>query len=63
MLARERDDGPVRALALNQIFTDGLIVLDCALDAARNHHRPSLPADLPERQHLLMEVVHHDLGF
>ena len=37
-------------------------VLDGALDAARHHHRPRLPADLVQRQHLLVEVVHHDLG-
>ena len=62
MLAREGDDGLVRALALDQVGADGVEVLDRALDAARHHHRPRLAADLVQRQHLLVEVVDHDLG-
>ena len=27
-----------------------------------HHHRPRLPTDLPSRQHLLVEVIDHDLG-
>ena len=37
-------------------------ILDRALDASRHHHRASLATDLVERQHLFLEVVHHDLG-
>ena len=62
VLAREGDDGLVRALALRQVVADGVEVLDGPLDAAGHHHRPRLPADLVQRQHLLVEVVHHDLG-
>ncbi len=62
VLAREGDDRLVRALALHQVRLEGVEVLDGPLDAAGHHHRPRLPADLPGRQHLLVEVVHHDLG-
>ena len=62
VLAGEGDDRLVRALALHQIRLEGVEVLDRPLDAARHHHRPRLPADLPGRHHLLVEVVHHDLG-
>jgi hypothetical protein len=62
VLAREGDDRLVRALALRQIRLEGVEVLDRPLDAAGDHHRPRLPADLAGGQHLLVEVVHHDLG-
>ena len=62
MLAREGHNRLVWALALAQIVTDGVVVLDFPLDAAGHHHRSRLPADLAERQHLLVKVVHHDLG-
>ena len=62
VLARERDDGLVGALALDQVVADRVEVLDGALDAAGDHHRPRLAADLVQREHLLVEVVHHDLG-
>ena len=62
VLAREGDDGLVWALALRQIVADRVVVLDGALDAARHHHRPRLAADLLQRQHLLVEVIDHDLG-
>ena len=62
MLPREGDNGLVPALALGQIVADGVEVLDRALDAAGHHHGPRLAADLVKAQHLLMEVIHHDLG-
>ena len=62
VLAREGDDGLVAALALGQVVADGVEVLDGALDAARHHHRPRLAADLVQAEHLLVEVVDHDLG-
>ena len=62
VLAGEGDDGLVRALALDQVVADGVVVLDGPLDAAGDHHRPRLAADLVERDHLLVEVVDHDLG-
>ena len=62
VLAGERDDGLVGALALAEVVADGVEVLDRALDAARHDHRPRLAADLVQRQHLLVEVVDHDLG-
>ena len=37
-------------------------VLDRPLDAAGDDHRPGLAADLVQREHLLVEVVDHDLG-
>ena len=58
----EGDDGPMRALALVQIVADGVEVLDRALDAVRDHHRPRPAADLVPGGDLLVEVVHHDLG-
>ena len=39
-----------------------MVVLNRARDAAGHHHRAGLAADLVERQHLVVEVVHHDLG-
>ena len=45
-----------------EVVADGVEVLDRPLDAAGHHHRPRLAADLVQRQHLLVEVVHHDLG-
>jgi hypothetical protein len=62
VLAREGDDRLVGTLALRQVRLEGVEVLDGPLDAARDHHRPRLPANLAGRQHLLVEVVHHDLG-
>ena len=62
VLAREGDDAPIRALALGQVVGDGVVVLDGPLDAAGDHHGPRLPADLLQRQDLLVEVVDHDLG-
>ena len=62
VLAGEGDDRLIRALALREIRLEGVEVLDGPLDAARHHHRPRLSADLARRQHLLVEVVHHDLG-
>ena len=41
---------------------DGVVVLDRALDPVGDHHRPRLAADLVLGQHLLVEVVHHNLG-
>ena len=37
-------------------------VLDGPLDAAGHDHRAGLAADLVQRQHLLVEMVDHDLG-
>ena len=62
VLAREGDDGLVRTPALQQVLPDRVVVLDRSFDAAGDHHRTRLPADLAEPQHLFVEVVHHDLG-
>ena len=62
MLAGERDQRLVAALALGQVVADGVVVLDRALDAAGDHHRPRRAADLALRQHLVVEVVDHDPG-
>ena len=48
-LAGEGDDGLIRALALHQVGLEGVEVLDSSLDAAGDHHRAGLPADLVER--------------
>ena len=37
-------------------------VLERSLDARADDHRAGLAADLVEREHLLVEVVDHDLG-
>ena len=37
-------------------------ILNSALDTPGYHHRPRLPIDLAMRDHLLMEVIRHDLG-
>ena len=39
-----------------------MVVLDRPLDAVGDHHRPGRAADLVLRQHLVVEVVDHDLG-
>jgi hypothetical protein len=62
VLARECDDRFVATLALGEVVADRMEVLDRALDAARHHHRARLAADLVQRQHLLVEVIDHDLG-
>ena len=62
MLAGEGDDGLIRTLALGEIRLEGVEILDGPLDAAGDHHRPRLAADLVQRHHLLVEMVHHDLG-
>ena len=45
-----------------KVVADRVEILDRPLDAARHDHGPCLAADLVEGQHLLVEVVHHDLG-
>ncbi len=62
MLAGKGDDGLVGALALLQVVADGMVVLDGALDAAGDDHGPRLAADLAQGDHLLVEVIDHDLG-
>jgi hypothetical protein len=44
------------------IVVNRVEVLDGALDPARDHHRPRLSSDLIQRQHLLVEMVDHDLA-
>ena len=61
MLAGKGHDGLVRTLPLHQVVPDGRVVAHRPPDAARHHHRPRLPAN-PLPRHLLVEVVHHDLG-
>ena len=61
MFAREGDDSAVGALAFDQIGADRLKILDGALDARCHHHRAGLAADLVQRQHLLVEMIDHDL--
>ena len=60
--AREGDDRLVGALALLQVVADGVEVLDRALDPVGDHHRPRLSVDLALGDHLVVEVVDHDLG-
>ena len=62
MLAREGHEGLIRALACQQVLPDRVVVLNRARDAVGHHHRAGLAADLVERHHLVVEVVHHDLG-
>ena len=62
VLAGEGDDRLVGALALLQIVAERVEILDGPLDAAGHHHRPRLAADLVQGEHLLVEVIHHDLG-
>ena len=62
VLAGEGDQRLTAALALGQVVADGVVVLDRALDAVGDHHRPCRAADLVLRQHLVVEVVDHDLG-
>ena len=62
VLAGEGDDRLVGALALLQVVAEGVEILDRALDAAGHDHRPGLAADLVQGEHLLVEVVDHDLG-
>ena len=62
MLAGEGDQGLVAALALGQVVADGVVVLDGTLYAVGHHHRPRRAADLALREHLVVEVVDHDLG-
>ena len=52
----------MRTLALQEVLPDRMIILDRALDAACHYHRAGLATNLVERQHLFVEVVHHDLG-
>jgi hypothetical protein len=62
VFARESHDGLVGALDLRQVVTDRVVVLDRPLDAAGDHHGPGLAADLLQADHLLLEMVDHDLG-
>lgn len=62
MLAGEGHDGPVRALALLKVPLEGVEVLDGALDAVTHQHGSRLAADLVAGHHLLVEMIHHDLG-
>jgi len=61
VFAGERNDRAVQALALAQIVGEGVEILDRASDAVRDHHRPGLAANPVPSQHLIVEVVHHDL--
>ena len=61
-LAGERDDRAVGALALDEVGADRVEVLERALDARADDHRARLAADLVQGEHLLVEVVDHDLG-
>ncbi len=60
MLAGEGHDRLVRALALGEIGLERMKVLNRPLDAVADHHGPGLAANLVERHHLLVEMVHHD---
>ena len=62
MFSREGDNRLIGAFAFLQVFAEGMIVLDGPLDAAGDHHRPRLAADLVQADHLLMEMIDHDFG-
>ena len=60
----EGHDCPVLALSLLQVVANGMEVLEGALDAVGDHHRPR-PRQRRSciiRDDLLVEVVDHDLG-
>ena len=61
MLARKGDDGLIGALALLQIFPEGVEILDGPVNAAGHDHGPRCAADLAVRDHLVVEMVDHDL--
>jgi hypothetical protein len=62
VLAGERDDRAIRALALPQVALDRVVVLDRPRDAAGDDHRTGLPADHARSEHMVVEVVDHDFG-
>ena len=63
MFAGERNDRSVGALALQQVTTDRPVILNGPLDPGGDDHGPRLAADLVQCQHLLVEMIDHDLGF
>ena len=62
VFTREGHDGLALVLALFQIGIEYVVVLHCAFDAARHHHPTGLATDQALGQHLIVEVVDHDLG-
>ena len=61
VLAGKCDDGTAGALSFAEVLADGVEVLDRAFDAAGHHHGAGLAADSVPDQHLVVEMVHHDL--
>ena len=61
MLTGEGDDRLDAAVALAQVVADRVEVLEGSLDRARHDHRPGLTPDLARAQHLVVEVIDHDL--
>src|SRR5580765_2092245 len=62
MFAGKRHDRLIAALALCEVIPEMTEILDGTLDAAANDHGARLAADLIEGQHLLVEMIHHNLG-
>ena len=62
MFAGEGDDGQIGAFALLEISLDRVEILDGPLDAAGDDHGSRLAVDLSLAEHLLVEMIHHDLG-
>ncbi len=62
MLAGESHNRLPRAPDLFQVVLKGMKILDRPANAARDDHRPRLPADLSFGNHLGVEVVHHNFG-
>ena len=62
VLPGEGDQGLIAALALGQVVADGVVVLDGTFYPVGHHRCPRRTADLALCQHLVVEVVDHDLG-
>ena len=62
-LAKKDHDGLILALALGQVVTDGMVLLEGPFDAIADDHGLGFAPNLLFVDHLLVEMIHHDLGF